>query len=68
MTNELSADDVRRVLVNPIYAGIPPFPALVSEDEWVRAGVLAIGEMGADAFLRLMLQTLRESMQWAAEE
>ena len=60
---QLTPGDIQKMLVNPIYAGIPPFPAIVDEDVWVAAGTRAIGEMGAEAFLRLMLQTLRESME-----
>ncbi len=31
-TGELTAEGVRGVICNPIYAGISPFPAMVSDD------------------------------------
>ena len=29
--------DVRAILINPIYAGIPPFPSAITDEEWITA-------------------------------
>ena len=35
--HELSSAAVKGILVNPIYAGVGPFPRLVEDEAWVRA-------------------------------
>ena len=34
---QLSPEAVKGILVNPIYAGVGPFPRLVDDAAWVRA-------------------------------
>src|SRR6516165_3914821 len=58
--DELSPEAVRGILVNPIYAGVGPFPRLVQDDAWVRAGAKLIEEEGAEQFLVNLLHVLRE--------
>jgi hypothetical protein len=65
MTDDSRPIDMHKVLVNPVYTGVAPFQRLVDDDTWIAAGVRQISEMGADKYLRLMLLTLRESMEWA---
>ena len=36
--DQLSPEAVKGILVNPIYAGVGPFPRLVEDAVWVRAG------------------------------
>jgi hypothetical protein len=54
------------ILVNPIYAGVGPFPRLVEDAAWVRAGARLIEEEGADQFLVNLLYVLRECFQGEA--
>jgi hypothetical protein len=35
--DQLSPEAVKGILVNPIYAGLGPFPRLVEDTAWVRA-------------------------------
>jgi len=32
--HELTPEDIRGVVVNPIYAGVGPFPRLVEDEAW----------------------------------
>lgn len=58
---------VKGVICNPIYAGVPPYPAMVSDEEWVAGAKRAIEEDGVEQFLVNMLFVLRKSMQAAME-
>ena len=58
--HELSPEAVKGILVNPIYTGVGPFPRLVGDAAWVRAGARLIREEGADQFLVNLLHVLRE--------
>ena len=61
-TNKFTAESVKGIICNPIYAGIPPYPALISDQEWIAAARRAIEEDGAEQFLVNMLTVLRASM------
>jgi hypothetical protein len=60
--DELSPEAVRGILVNPIYAGLGPFPRLVQDDAWVRACAQMIEEEGAEQVLVNLLHVLRECL------
>ena len=51
--------DVKDIVCNPIYAGVPPFPAILSEEEWIRVAKKAIEVDGVETFLKTMLTRLR---------
>ena len=57
---ELPPEAVKGILVNPIYAGVGPFPRLVEDAAWVRACAKLIEEEGAEQFLVNLLHVLRE--------
>ena len=59
---ELSPEAIKGILVNPIYAGIGPFPRTVEDEAWVRAGSKLIEEEGPEQFLVNLLYVLRESL------
>lgn len=59
--DELTAEDVEKILTNPVYVGIGPFPQLVDEALWISAAKKAIKQRGADRFFRSMFQALRET-------
>ena len=59
----LPPEAVKGILVNPIYAGVGPFPRLVGDAAWVRACAKLIEEEGADQFLVNLLHVLRECFQ-----
>jgi hypothetical protein len=58
--HELSPEAVKGILVNPIYAGVGPFPRLVEDAAWVWACAKLIQEEGAEQFLVNLLHVLRE--------
>ncbi|MCX5753097.1 MAG: hypothetical protein NTW97_05555 [Candidatus Krumholzibacteria bacterium] len=60
-------EQVRGVRSNPLYVGIYPFPALVSDREWVRSAVEAIHDHGAEQFLVNMLHVLRSTLQCVSD-
>ena len=63
---EMSTEDITKMGCNPVYCldrvapwiAEPPGP-LVPVEEWVAAGAKLIEEIGADAYLRLLIQNLR---------
>ena len=48
--------------VNPIYAGVGPFPRLVQDDAWVRGCARMIEEEGSEQVLVNLLYVLRECL------
>lgn len=54
---------VRGMVCNPIYAGVPPYPGMMDDETWIAAAKRAIEEQGAEQFLVNMLYVLRESMK-----
>jgi hypothetical protein len=54
-------------ICNPIYAGIPPYPPLVSDEEWIAAARRVIEQDGIERFLANMLYLLRVAMLFALE-
>ena len=59
----LSPEAVKGILVNPIYAGVGPYPRLVEDAAWVRACARLIEEEGPEQFLVNLLYVLRECFQ-----
>jgi len=62
---DFTADDIERIFANPYYC-LPNWttcgdrhPALCSEDVWVRAGAKLIKEIGAEKYLRHLLENLK---------
>ena len=61
--DQLSPEAVKGILVNPIYAGVGPFPRLVVDAAWVRTCAKLIEEEGAEQFLVNLLYVLRGCFQ-----
>ena len=63
---EMSTEDIRKMVCNPVYCldrvapwiAEPPGP-VVPVEHWVAAGAKLIEEIGAEAYLRLLIQNLR---------
>jgi hypothetical protein len=58
--DQLSPEAIKGILVNPIYAGVGPYPRLVQDDAWVRGCAQMIKEEGAEQVLVNLLYVLRE--------
>jgi hypothetical protein len=61
--------DVTSMIANPFYAinideGLTvPYEPLISEDNWVKANVRLIEELGAEPYLRNLLSVLKGNYQ-----
>lgn len=66
--NDINEATARGIMCNPIYAGVPPYQRVVSDEAWVRAAVELIREQGAEQFLVNMLYMLRSSMVEAVSD
>ena len=65
---ELTEEEVRGMIANPIYAGIGPYPQLIPDEQWVRCAAKAIAEYGPEQFLVNMLYVLRQALRGAQLE
>lgn len=60
--DQLTPAKIRGVRCNPVYAGLGPFPSIVSDQAWVKSAIDMISEDGAEQFLVNMLYALRQSL------
>jgi hypothetical protein len=61
--DSMTAAQVKGILLNPLNAGAGPFPALVSDAQWVAACRRLLREEPAEQFLVNLLFILRQSLQ-----
>ncbi len=59
--NDFTPAEIRGMVCNPVYAGFGPYPALVSDEQWVAAAKTAIKKEGTEQFLVNLLHMLRET-------
>ncbi len=57
-----SEASLRGLISNPVYAGVPPYPRLISDEAWVKGALELIEEEGAEQFLVNLLYMLRNSI------
>jgi hypothetical protein len=63
--DEWTPGDVTAMIANPFYAIeidedlVVPHEPMISEDEWVKANVQLINELGSEAYLRNLLSILK---------
>jgi hypothetical protein len=56
------------IICNPVYAGIPPFPAVVDERTWIEAGVKMVEVEGLRQYLVNVLYQLKKSLRAVSAE
>ena len=61
-------DMVGGILCNPVFAGIPPFEAVVDEQAWITAGVKMVGNVGLRQYLVNVLYQLKKSINGVSVE
>lgn len=61
--DEWSEEMVGGILCNPVYAGIPPFPAMIDDETWIKAGVNLAEEHGTRQYLVNVLYELKKSVR-----
>jgi len=66
ISGEMSTEDIKKMMCNPVYCLdrvapwiTEPSGPLVPVEQWVAAGAKLIEEIGAEAYLRLLIQNLR---------
>lgn len=59
---DMTEQNVRAMLCNPIYAGIADYPPVIDDEQWIRAASKAIKDDGAEQWLVNMLHVLRASL------
>ncbi|MFQ5577429.1 MAG: hypothetical protein ACE5G8_10640 [Anaerolineae bacterium] len=59
---EMDERSLRGMICNPVYAGIAPFPQIISDEAWVKAAAQLISEEGPEQFLVNLLDMLRQTM------
>jgi len=60
-TGDFTPAEVRGMICNPIYAGLGPFPQMVSDEEWIAAAAMFIKKEGTEQFLVNLLHVLRDT-------
>ena len=56
------------ILCNPVYAGIPPFDAVVDDETWIAAGIKMVEQVGLRQYLVNVLYELKKSMARVSAE
>lgn len=62
MADKWTEKDIKKMIANPVYAGIGPYPAIVNDDLYVVSAARFIKSHGAEVYLRSMLKNLRKSL------
>jgi len=61
--HDWTAAKVMAMLVNPIYAGVGPYPRILEDELWIKGVSQLIENMGADLVLRVLLDSLRQALK-----
>lgn len=54
-------EDIEKMITNPVYCGIGPYPAIIDDETFVKAAARAIRELGPKRYIRRVLENLRKS-------
>jgi hypothetical protein len=66
-TEKMTPEALRAIICNPVYAGIDPYPAIISDADWVNAASQMIKQEGREQFLVNLLYVLRETFKETSE-
>ena len=66
--SQFTVEQVRGMTQNPIYAGVPPFPALLDDALWVGANINILNEVGPRQYLVNLLHILRETFSKVGDD
>ena len=64
---EMTPDKIRGIACNPVYAGVGLYPAIITEERWIRTAAKMIDEEGAEQFLVNLLHILRQTFPTSDE-
>ena len=62
MKNKFTRDDSIEMLTNPIYTGMGPYQAIVSDEQWLDANVRMIEEEGAKSVIESILKQFKDTL------
>ncbi|KKL92375.1 hypothetical protein LCGC14_1885320 [marine sediment metagenome] len=54
---------VLALVVNPVYAGVGPYPQIIDDGVWISAVAKQIERIGAHLILRVLLDSLRQTFE-----
>lgn len=57
----LTQNNVKKMITNPIYAGIAGYPKIIEDEKWIEAGVIMVEEEGMENYLELVFENLKEA-------
>jgi hypothetical protein len=57
----MSADDVKKILSNPIHAGVGPYPSIVPDEIWIQANARRVREEGPAEAVHSILDAFQET-------
>ena len=57
---EWTPESVVALICNPIYAGVPPYPAIVDQEKWIKVFCKAAENYSLELMLRILLDDLRQ--------
>ena len=57
----MDVTSIRRMQANPVYAGVGPYPAIVTNEMWVASFKKLVDDIGLDAALVMMLSELQRT-------
>lgn len=63
MSSTWDASKVREMLANPVYVGVGPYPAIVTNESWIKSFKSLVADIGLDEALALMLGALQKT-EW----
>jgi hypothetical protein len=58
----MSVDDVKKILSNPVYAGLEPYPSIVPDETWIEANAHRVREEGPAEAVRSILDAFQETL------
>jgi hypothetical protein len=64
---KFTARDVASIISNPVYAGVGIYPAIVPEELWIGAAIVAIKQQGANFWLGVQTN-ISNSLDLPADE
>ena len=63
LENDWNEEMIGGMICNPVYAGIPPFPKMIDDPTWIRAGLRMVELKGLQQYLVNLLYELKKSIQ-----
>ena len=67
-SSEFTEAGIKGMFMNPVYAGVAQFPALVNDKQWVAECRKILEQDGPEQFLVNMLFLLRETLGHTVEQ